>query len=303
MSYTWRDIKLATEQKMYAANGSEIVDDESTKDYLAGMPYAANEGLQRLLTAGKFLTKSISLNHMPAKNLIPEATAIALNDGSKFTFTADGVRSFYFQYSGIGTVTIERENLTTTMSLDSYGKYTEFKGNYDNDANEKTTITFQSDYPASVKNIALYDTYFPTDDAVPEYGRYIKYDLKALAPDFYNLFDNSINYEDGSVYLNTTDYYRESDHILILPSNKPGSYTIWYHAYPEQITEETEDDYVLPIDPDVAVLLPLYMASQLYMDDDLAIAQTLRNHFEVGLDSLVNTSHYSGKEKFTSEWV
>ena len=303
MSYTWRDIKLATEQKMYAANGSEIVDDESTKDYLAGMPYAANEGLQRLLTAGKFLTKSISLNHMPAKNLVPEHTAIKLNDGKSFTFSADGVKSFYFQYSGIGTVTIERENLTTTMSLDSYGKFTEYKGNYDNDANETVTITFQSDYPATVKNIALYDTYFPEDSLVPEYGKYVKYDLKTLASDFYNLFDNSISYEDGNVYLNTTDYYRESDHILILPSNKPGSYTIWYHAYPEQITEETEDDYVLPIDPDVAVLLPLYMASQLYMDDDLAIATTLRNQFEVGLESLVNTSHYSGKEKFTSEWV
>ena len=303
MSYTWRDIKLATEQKMYAADGSDIVDDESTKDYLAGMPYAANEGLQRLLTAGKFLTKSISLNHMPAKNLVPEQTAIKLNDGKSFTFTADGVKSFYFQYSGIGTVTIERENLTTTMPLDSYGKFTEYKGNYDNDANETVTITFQSDYPATVKNIALYDTYFPEDSLVPEYGKYVKYDLKTLASDFYNLFDNSISYEDGNVYLNTTDYYRESDHILILPSNKPGSYTIWYHAYPEQITEETEDDYVLPIDPDVAVLLPLYMASQLYMDDDLAIATTLRNQFEVGLDSLVNTSHYSGKEKFISEWV
>lgn len=303
MSYTWRDIKLATEQKMYAANGSEIVDDESTKDYLAGMPYAANEGLQRLLTAGKFLTKSISLNHMPAKNLVPEQTAVKLNDGKSFTFSADGVKSFYFQYSGIGTVTIERENLTTTMSLDSYGKFTEYKGNYDNDANETVTITFQSDYPATVKNIALYDTYFPEDSLVPEYGRYVKYDLKTLASDFYNLFDNSISYEDGNVYLNTTDYYRESDHILILPSNKPGSYTIWYHAYPEQITEDTLDDYVLPIDPDVAVLLPLYMASQLYMDDDLAIATTLRNQFEVGLESLVNTSHYSGKEKFVSEWV
>jgi hypothetical protein len=306
MSYTWKDIKLATEQKMYAANGSEIVDDESTKDYLAGMPYAANEGLQRLLTAGKFLTKSISLNHMPSTNLIPEQKAVALNDGSNSEFTVDGARSYYFQYSGIGTAVITGGDTEVTLALNSYGKFTEYSGNYPN-TDGRVTITFSSDYPATVKNIALYKDIFPEDSdgkvLVPEYGRYIKYDLKTLAPDFYNLFDNSISYEDGNVYLNTTDYYRESDHILILPSNKPGSYTIWYHAYPEQITEETDDDYVLPIDPDVAVLLPLYMASQLYMDDDLAIATTLRNHFEVGLDSLVNTSHYSGKEKFTSEWV
>ena len=56
MSYTWKDIKLAALQKMFAADGSQIVTDESTKDYIAGMPYAANEGLDRLATAGKFIT-------------------------------------------------------------------------------------------------------------------------------------------------------------------------------------------------------------------------------------------------------
>lgn len=304
--YTWKDIKLATLQKMYAADGSEIVEDESTKDYIAGMPYAANEGLQRLSTAGKFIVKAISINHMPSKNLVPEQTAVALNDGRSFTFSADGVKSFYFQYSGIGKAYITGGDEETEISIDSYGSFTEIRGNYPNVSDGKVTIRFESDYPATVKNLAMYDATFPEDEngaKVPEYGRYIKYDLKELATDFYNLFDNSINYEDGNIYLNTTDYYRESDHILILPSNRPGMYTIYYHAYPVQITEETEDDYVLPIDPDVAVLLPLYMASQLYMDDDLAIATTLRNQFEVGLDSLVNTSHYSGKEKFTSEWV
>lgn len=304
--YTWKDIKLATLQKMYAADGAEIVEDESTKDYIAGMPYAANEGLQRLSTAGKFIVKAISINHMPSKNLVPEQTAVALNDGSSFTFSADGVKSFYFQYSGIGKAYITGGDEETEISIDSYGSFTEIRGNYPNVSGNKVTIRFESDYPATVKNLAMYEATFPEDEngaKVPEYGRYIKYDLKELATDFYNLFDNSINYEDGNIYLNTTDYYRESDHILILPSNRPGMYTIYYHAYPVQINEETEDDYVLPIDPDVAVLLPLYMASQLYMDDDLAIATTLRNQFEVGLDSLVNTSHYSGKESFTSEWV
>ena len=304
--YTWKDIKLATLQKMYAADGSEIVEDESTKDYIAGMPYAANEGLQRLSTAGKFIVKAISINHMPSKNLVPEQTAVSLNDGRSFTFSADGVKSIYFQYSGIGKAYITGGDEETEISIDSYGSFTEIRGNYPNVSDGKVTIRFESDYPATVKNLAMYDATFPEDEngaKVPEYGRYIKYDLKELATDFYNLFDNSINYEDGNIYLNTTDYYRESDHILILPSNRPGMYTIYYHAYPVQITEETEDDYVLPIDPDVAVLLPLYMASQLYMDDDLAIATTLRNQFEVGLESLVNTSHYSGKEKFTSEWV
>ena len=306
MSYTWKDIKLATLQKMYAANGSEIVNDESTKDYIAGMPYVANEGLQRLLTAGKFLTKSISLNHMPAKNLIPEQKAVALTDARNVTFTVNGGQSIYLQYTGVITATVSGGDYDSPYAIDlpdSWGKYSESRGLLNNPSKSEISITFTSDFPATVKNIAVYDCSFPSDDLVPEYGRYVKYDLKTLADDFYNLFDNSISYEDGNVYLNTTDYYRESDHLLVLPSNKPGMYTIYYHAYPEQITIDTDEDTVLSIDPDVAVLLPLYMASQLYKDDDNGIATTLRNEFEVGLESLVNTSHYSGKEKFVSEWV
>ena len=80
-------------------------------------------------------------------------------------------------------------------------------------------------------------------------------------------------------------------------------YTIYYNAYPGQITITTDDDYVMTVDPEIIVLLPLYMASQLFKDDDPGIATTLRNEFEVGLDSLVNTSRHSGKEYFTSEWV
>ena len=41
--YTWKDIKVITLQKMFAAEGSVIPNDESVKDYIAGMPGAANE--------------------------------------------------------------------------------------------------------------------------------------------------------------------------------------------------------------------------------------------------------------------
>jgi hypothetical protein len=297
MSYTWKDIKLASLQKMFAADGDQIVADESTKDYLAGMPYAANEGLDRLATAGKFITKSLNLAHLPAKNLLSE------ND-----YSAENGHSYYFQFSGIGTAVISGGDSDVTIDINSYGTFTEFKGNYANSSNGKVTITFSSDYPYKVKNAAIYAETFPTIngiDMVPEYGEYVKYDLKELAPSFYNVFGNTIVYEGESskVYLNTTDYYKESDHILVLPKDKPGMYTVYYNAYPGLITLETEDDYVLEVDKEVAALLPLYIASQLYKDDDNGIATTYRNEFEVGLEALINSASNPGKEKFTSEWV
>ena len=69
---TWKDIKVATLQKMEAADGNEIPTDDSVTDYVAAMPQAANEALLLLSTAGKFIIKSISIGHNPMENLIPE---------------------------------------------------------------------------------------------------------------------------------------------------------------------------------------------------------------------------------------
>lgn len=305
--YTWKDIKLATLQKMYAADGSEIVEDESTKDYIAGMSYAANEGLMRLSTAGKFVVKSIRLAHIPLKNLIPDNAALPITDARNLSFTCDNAHGFCFQFSGIGDVTISGGDSDFSFSCNNPGTFVTERGVIPNAANNPITITFSSENPFYVKNVAVYadkTTYYP------DYGKYTKYDLKEAAyavngNDFYSLFDNSIVYENGTnpVYLNTTDYYRESDHILVLPNDKPGMYTIYYNSYPAPISSDTDDSYVLEIDPEVAVLLPLYMASELYKDDDLALSTTLRNEFEVGLEALVNSSFSPGKESFISEWV
>ena len=307
MSYTWKDIKLATLQKLFAADGNQIVNDESTKDYLAAMPYAANEGLLRLATAGKFITNNISINHRLYKNLIGDDKALSILDATDLTFELPAGRSIYFEYSGYGlTLYKTGSGADTEYGLSgAFGYYHTFKGDLNNDDGGPITLHFVSELPATIKNIAVYETYFPEDNNIPMYGKYIKYDLKTLCPDFYNLFDNSIVYEEGGrpYYLNTTDYYRESDHILVLPSDKQGMYTVYYHAYPTQITALTDDDYVMMIDPELAVLLPLYMASQLYKDDDNGIATTYRNEFEVGLEALINTSFQTGKESFTSEWV
>ena len=84
-----------------------------------------------------------------------------------------------------------------------------------------------------------------------------------------------------------------------------GNFTIYYRAYPEEITTLTDDLYELPIDPEVYALLPLYMASQLYLDDDAGVATQYRNSFEVGFERLVNSANLSAFEQFTSEsgWI
>ena len=51
---------------------------------------------------------------------------------------------------------------------------------------------------------------------------------------------------------------------------------------------DTPDEYDVPVEDCIAVILPLYMASQLYKDDDNGIATTYRNEFEVAREGLVS---------------
>ena len=298
---TWRDVKLATLQKMFAADGTTIPTDESTTDYIAGMPYVANEALQRLSTAGKFIIKSIVIAHTPLENLLGD---IGITDASNAEFSAEGAFSYFFEFTGKGTLTVECGENTETIELDSKHTYTEYRGLL---PGGKVTLKFSCRYPSRVKNIALYEAEFETEDEVPEYADKVRYNLKEIAPDFYQLGDNQIYFEGDSErgYIQTSKYYKESDNVLVLGREDAGSYTVYYRAYPEEITAATLDTYELPICPEVAVLMPLYMASQLYKDDDNGIATSYRNEFEVGLESLIDSSNSSGYEEFESEsgWI
>lgn len=48
----------------------------------------------------------------------------------------------------------------------------------------------------------------------------------------------------------------------------------------------TSADEIIELPEDACVLIPLYIASQLYKDDDISQATAYRNEFEVGLQDL-----------------
>lgn len=54
----------------------------------------------------------------------------------------------------------------------------------------------------------------------------------------------------------------------------------------KHVNAETKPDEIIGLPEDACVLIPLYIASQLYKDDDIAQATAYRNEFEVGLQDL-----------------
>ena len=55
----------------------------------------------------------------------------------------------------------------------------------------------------------------------------------------------------------------------------------------DKIDEKTLNSCELTLPEDACVLIPLYIASQLYKDDDISQATAYRNEFEVGLQDLI----------------
>lgn len=306
---TWYDIKFRTMNKMFASKGNNIPNDSSSVDYLAAMPGACNEALQRLATAGKFIIKSIQIAHNPIKNLLSDGKRILSSEGGTLSIEASGARSLYVEVLGSVTMATYIDGfLTSSETISSKTHYSLVKRLIASDGPQNVAVKFTSDYPFAIKNFALYGATFETADDVQSFAEVVKYDLSQLADSFYMLSQDGIIFEGSegvSRYEQTSDYFEEGGRVLVLNRNKPGNYTIYYRAYPQKITDSTPDDYVLELDPDVEALVPLYMASQLYKEDDNSLATSYRNEFEIGLQSLKDAIKAPMSEVFTSEsgWI
>lgn len=168
---TWADIKLITFQKMFAADGDQIPTDSSARDYSASMPGAANEALQLLATAGKFIIKSIDIAHNPVKNLLTNTDKITSIERGTLEYNSDGVRSYFFECFGKGEYSISVDGVEVlTESFNSGTGYTQIKGLVENEDDKNVVLKISSLYPLAVKNVALYSANFETVEEIPTYA-------------------------------------------------------------------------------------------------------------------------------------
>ena len=304
---TWGDIKLATLQKLFSSNGTQIISDSSTSEYINAMPQTCMEALQMLATVGKFIIKEFEIQNEVYENRLSTGFSQFRLCEESMTFTAKNVGSYYLDV--LGAVTIERyENgiLVSTENVDTTS-FTAIRDTLPSVVDE-LTLVITAGVPAIIKNVCMYREHFADAEHVPQYGEYLYFCLPELIEDYYQLAEDDIYYINPAnqpTYLAANNLYQEANNTLVLKRSQPGTYRVYYKAYPDQITLDTPDDYELPLDPEVATLLPLYMASQLYKDDDNSIATVYRNEFEVAFERLQNGSNIPRKEEFVSNtgWV
>ena len=317
---TWKDIKYTTLQKMFSISGAStnIPNDSASMEYINAMPQACNEALQLLSTAGKFIIKEFNYVNYPYDNLLGKDTFTTYTiTNNTMNFAVKGAHSFYFRIYG--------QPLSCKLYVGEYEvidfypeeneidprAYTMFKGNItypelEEGEDDTVKIVVVAKSPVNITNVCFYDCEFMSDADVPQYEKYITIKMNDVVDDFYQLapaelYDLGAN---GNDYIVADKYFQEADKTLVIPRKEQGMFKIHYRAYPQQITLSTPDDTELALDPEVAALVPIYMASVLYKDDDLSVSTVYRNEFEVGRDALSQGALIPKKEKFipSSGW-
>jgi len=327
---TWKDIKYTTLQKMFSITGSSttIPNDSATMEYVNAMPAACNEALQLLSTSGKFIVKEYQYINFPVDNLLGKMFKSFSVVGDSIEFKHESAKSYYFKLSGkpdscklyCGEILVKDfypESIDNQEEPFDYDVFSVFKGNIsfpevevgeDEEEPDLTPrIVISATSPVVVCNPCFYDCEFKDDVSVPIYEEYIKIKMSDAVKDFYQIAPAEIYDlgDSGNGYIVADKYFQEADKTLVIPREETGIYVIHYRAYPKQITLATPDDEELALDPEVAALVPMYMASVLYMDDDASIAAQYRNYFEVGREALSNGPMLPKREKFvtSSGWA
>lgn len=108
--------------------------------------------------------------------------------------------------------------------------------------------------------------------------------LKKEIPNFRAL--HQLMLDSHGIYGDAEEYRVVGDDTLVLPGDIEGVYTVIYKAYPTPVSRDTADETVLDVHEECASLVPIYMAAELYKDDDLALATVLRNEYEDGLQKI-----------------
>lgn len=299
--YTWGEIQIETCKKMFLNSDYITVDDldnlrinNNYKTYFNGMAQAANEGISEILKRGKPYIKTYNFVRKTNDNLLGNRLEIREHTYDDITFETDKGKSYYFEIDGYGEIDIYvgEELAEQIIHEPDESGFNVYKNFLDNDDNLPVRLVFKGDHPYKIRNVCVYGldyNYGGSDDTdnIPNYTNENTFNLKDEISDFYKIVKF---YYNGREMINNTDYKMIDHYTLIINDMTDGEYTIKYQPYVEKIDNDTDDSYELPLEHEMAVLLPLYMASELYKDDDLAMSTMYRNEFEAMVDDTYPTN-------------
>ena len=260
--------------------------------------------------------KLFTLNHIDTSTLTATRVDWCDVDG-EMIFTADLAKGIYFEVCGQGNVEINlhkrfrtsetnEDGETVEIWHDNYpqiGETIQFSTNgfvpfkrlvclgdkYITDLMQGNTedsyysgavlIRFYGDVAFTVRNLAMYHTLVSRDEErIPESGASVQYDMNLLVSDFLR-FGMPLSIVKNGVFVTESNYSVIGGNRLVLPQSGFGAYNVEYVCKPQQFAQNVNiDDYAtIALDDDLCAVLPLLIASYIWLDDEPEKAQYYYN--------------------------
>ena len=253
------------------------------------------QAANRALLQVNYLRPAISsyvINHKPMKNLV-EGSFSPIERSEDLIYEAENAKAYYFQADGNGTVYVERFDtnskswvMVDVIDLVGARRFTAYSG-FIRDGRQDITgqvrLRFAGKYLYSVKNVAMYEHLYSDDTAdIPPYEAYTRYDMTALADDFLTLSTPPIT-EDEEYEKLSGDYDVEGGRVVLLPYSVTGCFKILYNRRPKELIytgSAQDDDSVLDLDEELCTLIPVLIASYIWLEDEPDRAQYYYSQYQ-----------------------
>lgn len=240
--------------------------------------FAANRALLQV-AAIRPAARTCVIHHRPMVNKVCANTFSPVEKLGDLCFEATGVRSYYFEADGRGTVILEMSDGGVWreighVDLEASRSFVAYRGFILKDGaptDARVRLRFTGKYLYSVKNVAMYaHLYSDAVEDIPAYEPYTRYDVSAMVSDFLSLQAPPVMEAEGFVRL-SDGYEIENGRVLLLPHESRGLYKIGYHHRPAVLKDSGDvagDATVIDLDEDLCALLPLLVAAYVWAEDE-----------------------------------
>lgn len=110
------------------------------------------------------------------------------------------------------------------------------------------------------------------------------YDLKKIISDYKKLHNIISEY--------SVMWKMLTKNIMEINGWSQGKIEIYYEAYPESITKNTPTQQKMELDEAFSRIIPLYIAGELYKDDDLTLSTMYMNEFINNLNLMIDNNNF-----------
>ena len=247
--------------------------------------YAANRALLQVNAIRPAISAYV-INHKPMENLIKADTFSPIERSEDLCFEVTDAKAYYFEADGNGMLSVEKQdtgtgNWTTIgmQELASARKFIPYRGFIKKDGDfimGPVRLRFTGEFLYSVRNLAIYRHLYSNSEAdIPVYEPYTRYDMSTLVPDFLSLGSPPIT-DDGNYERLNQNYDVEGGKVILLPYSAKGCFKVLYKRKPKEIENTgaaSEDNTVIDLDEELCTLLPILIASYIWVEDEPAMAE------------------------------